>query len=95
MFARSDEEGMTEEMRNGWHVRRPNQIWCDLDYIRCSWGTPEASNGSTITQIVSAHFPVALMTNHRFHRDIQETFGVNADFYLSHFTIAALLTQWR
>ena len=87
VFARSDEEGMTEEMRSGWHVRRPKHIWCDLDYIRCSWGAPEASNGSTITQIVSGHFPVALMTNHRFHRDILETFGVDADFYLSHFTI--------
>ncbi len=87
VFARSDVEGMTEEMRSGWHVRRPKHIWFDLDYIRCSWGAPEVSNGSTITQIVSGHFPVALMSNHRFHRDILETFGVDADFYLSHFTI--------
>jgi hypothetical protein len=79
-----------KELKNSrWHVNPTFRTFHEeLDYTRCSWGTSaQSSHDGTVTQISYGRDPVALLLNDRYNDDIRKTFGFDADFYLSHFTV--------
>ena len=92
-FVSRDADDILHEMSNkSWHFDNVKSYNEEMEYIRCSWAAPHAAQSSygAITQLSSGNFPVALLINDKHHEDIQKTFGVDADFYLSHFTIVPI-----
>jgi hypothetical protein len=70
-----------------WHVRNVLDHITQRDYMRCVWGVNETSHHGAITRWKNGGPPFTLLMNEKFSHAINSTFGVESDFYLSHFLI--------
>jgi hypothetical protein len=79
-----------EMSRNNWHIRHEVHPFQEHDYFRCGWGVADDASYGAMTHYVNGLSPVTLTMNERYSERIQSLFGANAEFYLSHFVIAAV-----
>ena len=76
-----------EMIKHDWHVRHEVHIFEERDHFRCGWGVPDDLSYGAITHYVGGLYPVSLIMNEKYSDRIRTVFGVDADFYLSHFVI--------
>jgi hypothetical protein len=73
-----------------WHIRTVLNWMNQRDYMRCVWGVNETSHHGSITQWNNGDPPFTLLMNEKFSHAINSAFGVESDFYLSHFLIVPI-----
>lgn len=66
---------------------RSRTVLNQQDYMRCVWGVNETSHHGVITRWVNGEPPLTLFMNEKFSDAINTAFGIESDFYLSHFLI--------
>lgn len=86
-FSASANDLKAEMMKHDWHVRHEVHVFEEHDHFRCGWGVPDDSSYGAITHYVNGFYPVSLTMNEKYSERMRSVFGVDADFYLSHFVI--------
>lgn len=90
-FADGDSVGKIfgELLGSEWHISNVlESLDSQKDYLRCVWGFNETLQLGAITRWVNGRPPFTLLMNERFGHSIKNIFGVDSDFYLSHFLVS-------
>jgi hypothetical protein len=78
-----------ELLGSEWQIRNVLQsLDSQKDYLRCVWGFNDTLHHGSITRWVNGRPPFTLLMNERFGQTIKNIFGVDSDFYLSHFLVS-------